>query len=419
MAYIVKIFTIDLILCVIFQKFALPLGGEESQIAMAFVIHVTCLGLLARKNLVYISPLAMTGYGLLVGITAILHIFCTFVGFSFGSLALFWVVSALYLFRVRLDWDAYKVLIGNFIAVGTAAACLVYFDWLTQFAHLGMFNLEIHMPEKIVYLHYNYVQPLHWGSPWMKPNAIFFLEASHISQFISLTIVAELCLFRRIKRLAFLFPALFLTYGGTGMLVLFGSLPFLINRLPARLVMAGVLVVPLALGGILASGAADSILKRTTEFDTRGSSGNIRFVRPAEAVRDAVAGNDVDLFFGKGAGAMPKGVSAGGASFAWAPYAKVFVEYGFIAFVVWVFFMGTAMFGRGVPFVISWAAFLQYNFMNGSLNVPLHTVYNIILAAGITIVAARPAATQPFPSLLAFKDILWQTRPSEPGPSRP
>ena len=152
MAYIVKIFTIDLILCVIFQKFALPLGGEESQIAMAFVIHVTCLGLLARKNLVYISPLAMTGYGLLVGITAILHIFCTFVGFSFGSLALFWVVSALYLFRVRLDWDAYKVLIGNFIAVGTAAACLVYFDWLTQFAHLGMFNLEIHMPEKIVYL---------------------------------------------------------------------------------------------------------------------------------------------------------------------------------------------------------------------------------------------------------------------------
>jgi hypothetical protein len=45
------------------------------------------------------------------------------------------------------------------------------------------------------------------------------------------------------------------------------------------------------------------------------------------------------------------------------------------------------MFGHGTPFAISWVVFLQYQFMNGSLNVPLHTIYAMLLAGGVVVMA--------------------------------
>jgi hypothetical protein len=45
------------------------------------------------------------------------------------------------------------------------------------------------------------------------------------------------------------------------------------------------------------------------------------------------------------------------------------------------------MFGHGAPFAISWVVFLQYQFMNGSLNVPIHTIYAMLLAGGVVVTA--------------------------------
>ena len=128
--------------------------------------------------------------------------------------------------------------------------------------------------------------------------------------------------------------------------------------------------MPIAYAGASAIGLTKNIEGRVSEFGSRGTSGEMRFSRPAEAVVDAMFGDEADMLIGKGAGSMPKGQSAKGANFAWAPYAKVFVEYGIVAFIFWALLILTAMFGHGVPFAISWVVFLQYQFMNGSLNVP-------------------------------------------------
>ena len=119
----------------------------------------------------------------------------------------------------------------------------------------------------------------------------------------------------------------------------------------------------------------------------------MRFARPVEVVVETLFGDEKDLFLGKGAGEMPKGKSVRGANFAWAPYAKVFVEYGIIAFSFWLLLTLSAMFGHGVPFAISWVVFLQYQFMNGSLNVPLHTIYAALLAASVVVSRERAPAT--------------------------
>src|SRR5690606_30161627 len=150
-----------------------------------------------------------------------------------------------------------------------------------------------------------------------------------------------------------------------------------------------ILALPIAYIGASSIGLTSNIESRIGEFGARGTSGEMRFSRPAEAVVDAMFGDETDLFIGKGAGSMPKGQSQLGANFAWAPYSKVFVEYGIVAFAFWALLIITAMFGHGVPFAISWVVFLQYQFMNGSLNVPLHTIYAALLAASVVVVADR------------------------------
>jgi hypothetical protein len=207
-----------------------------------------------------------------------------------------------------------------------------------------------------------------------------------------MAIIIELSCFFRLRYLAFLGAALMTTFGGTGMLMVLASLPWILGRVPKGLIVAGLVALPIAYYSADSIGLLDNMKNRSTEFNARGTSGNLRFVRPMEAVAQAMAGDEIELLFGKGAGSMPKGSSIRGAHFAWAPYAKVFVEYGIIAFTAWALLIITAMFGHGVPFAVSWAVFLQYQFMNGSLNVPLHTIYACLLAASIIVTKQREPA---------------------------
>ena len=178
------------------------------------------------------------------------------------------------------------------------------------------------------------------------------------------------------------------------MLTLLASLPFVLGRVPKGVILAGILLLPVFYLGADAIGLLDNVKNRSTELSARGTSGEMRFARPVEVVVETLFGDEGDLFLGKGAGEMPKGKSVRGANFAWAPYAKVFVEYGVIAFSFWLLLTLGAMFGHGVPFAISWVVFLQYQFMNGSLNVPLHSIYAALLAAAVVVTKERavPAA---------------------------
>ena len=391
MDFIVKVFTIEMVIVVVTQKIAVPIGSaESSQVALALLVHAAVLGIFAARGLLRISRLSLLlffGFTFMAGFSAVVLANPTY---SVMSLLLLIIISAFYVFRVQLDWEHYLKWLANFQLIAVGAASLLFLNWAMQFVHLGMIDLNSLIPKKLLYLHYNYIQPIHWGSPWMKPNAVFFLETSHISQFLAMAIVIELTCFFRMRYLAFLGAALLSSFGGTGMLMMAASLPFVLGRVPKGVVLAGIVALPIAYMGASAIGLTGNIEGRVSEFGSRGTSGEMRFSRPAEAVVDAMFGDETDLFIGKGAGSMPKGKSAKGANFAWAPYSKVFVEYGIVAFIFWALLILTAMFGHGAPFAISWAVFLQYQFMNGSLNVPIHTIYAMLLAGGV-VVTARTA----------------------------
>ena len=388
MDFIVKVFTIEMVIVVVTQKIAMPIGSAEaSQVALALLVHAAVLVMLAFRGLLRLSRLSLVlfcGFTFTAGFSAIM---LAGPDYSVMSLLLLIIISTFYVFRVELDWEHYLKWLANFQLIAMAAAALLFLNWAMQFVNLGMIDLNSIIPKKLLYLHYNYIQPIHWGSPWMKPNAVFFLETSHISQFIAMALVVELTCFFRMRYLAFLGAALLSSFGGTGMLMMAASLPFVLGRVPRSVIFAGILALPVVYAGASAIGLTRNIEARVTEFGSRGTSGEMRFSRPAEAVADAMFGDETDLFIGKGAGSMPKGESARGANFAWAPYSKVFVEYGIVAFIFWALLILTAMFGHGTPFAISWAVFLQYQFMNGSLNVPIHTIYAMLLAGGVVVTA--------------------------------
>lgn len=387
MDFVIRVFTVEMIAVVVTQKVAVPIGSAAtSQVALALLLHAGALTLLGLRGILRINPVSLIlwcGFAFVGGMCAV---FLASPTYSTMSFLLLLIISTFYVFRIEMDRESYLRWLKCFQWIAVGAASLVFLNWATQAVGLGIFNLQARMPERIVYLHYNYIQPIHWGSPWMKPNAIFFLETSHISQFIAMAIVIELTCFFRVRYLAFLGAGLLFTFGGTGMLTLALTLPFLLWRIPKGVIAAGILALPIAFFAAGSIGLLDNVIKRSTEIGQRGSSGEMRFSRPAEVVVEVLFGDESELFLGRGAGEMPKGKSQLGANFAWAPYAKVFVEYGIIGFAFWAALIVTAMFGHGVPFAISWVVFLQYQFMNGSLNVPLHTIYACLLAASIVVV---------------------------------
>ena len=226
----------------------------------------------------------------------------------------------------------------------------------------------------------------------MKPNGFFFLETSHLSQFIAMGLVVEVAIFRRFGRVSALLVGLAGTLGATGMVLLASTAPFLLARLRPRLVVAVAVVAPVVLVAAAQGGFLDTTLKRTAEFSQGSSSGFNRFVLPLQWSLATLDAPPDEAWLGRGAGSMPKAVNdeeEGTAGYAWPPYTKVGVEYGTVVLLIWALFIAASLFGNGVPVAVAWAAFVQYNFLNGSLNVPIHTIYCALLCAGYLIVDAN------------------------------
>ncbi len=388
-SHLLSVLTFELVALVVTQKVAIPLGGGEAQVSLALVLHYAVLAYLAARGMVLVSKVRLAILCLFGCVTAFNQIRFSADETSLSSLLLMMVTSAILVFVVSLRWETYRALLHRFVIVALAASLLVGLDWLAQLAGRAMPDLEAVIPRPFVYQAYNYIQPVSWQSPWMKPNALFFLETSHVSQFIAIGLVIEIAIFRKAWRIAALLVGLAGTLGATGMVLFALTTPFLLAKLRPRLVIALAVVVPVALVVAVQSGSLDSMLKRTAEFSQGSSSGFNRFVLPLQWSLATLSAPSDEAWLGRGAGSMPKAVNdeeEGTAGYAWPPYTKVGVEYGTLALVVWGLFVAVSLFGGGVPVAVAWAAFVQYNFLNGSLNVPIHTIYCALLCAGYLIV---------------------------------
>lgn len=390
---IVTIITIELVLVVVTQKLALPLGGDL-QVASALVIQFIVFGVLMMKGLLRIHTIRSLIFLSFLGYAALVHsTLNSNAGYSFGSILLLSATLAIYCFTIPIGRSAYYAILNNFQRVAAVAGILLFFNWGTQFAGLGIFDLEKYIPDGLMYHFYVYMNKLYWDQPWIKPNGIFFLEVSHLSQFIGMALVIELAIFRRIYLIGFLAIALLSSFGGTGTILVVASLPFLAFLVPRKILALGVVAAPLMLGAAATAGVLDNFTGRLSEFGTQDTSGYNRFIRPAIVAVEALGRDGGEGIFGSGAGTIAAGDRAkkGVGGFAWSAYCKVIFEYGLMGFILWLALTTTSIFNRGAPFIVCWIVFLQYNFLNGALAVPIHTVYCYVLAAGYTFLNPEEA----------------------------
>jgi hypothetical protein len=368
--------TVTMWLGVLTQKIALP-GNVE----ITLPILLTGIALLvmtgrARLSLPRLLVFALLGVAVALGQA----VAADHRDISVPALAMAIAIYGMFLFVVPLTAEERTALLGRFQTLALFIAGMVGIQWACQFAGLPMPTLETLLPQTALFESYNSVQPLAWKAAYMKPNGIFLLEASHTSQLLAMAVVIEICTFRRWGRMAALMVAQLSTFGGTGFILLLASAVLLPFYLSKRSLAALVGITLLVAVGTSFTPVWTNFAKRSAEIggeDT--SSGRGRFVEPYLFMVDRLSSNQRTLISGLGPGNGKLDRDRTG-QLVMNPVVKATVEYGLAAGILWMLFIHGCVLRTRMPFVAAFVVLLQYDFLNGSLLVPIHLLYCWILA---------------------------------------
>ncbi|MDE0879241.1 MAG: hypothetical protein OSB00_11355, partial [Sphingomonas bacterium] len=380
----IKAVLITLVLSIVFMKFAPHMLGTSIQLALPFTFAL--ISYLLFRRLGYIS---VTKFLLYIGFVCLASLVSMLAGgkAELPSFLFVCVIYLMYVVEIKISQLAYLKYLNWITYLGMIAAFMVAIQWACQFLGFGMPSLEIIMPKSIIMFNYVYIQPLEWGAKYMKPNGIIFLEASYISQFMALVCIIEACFFQRLKFLAIFAVTLLVSFGGTGMLLLVLCAPVILFYL--RLKLLPILIISAPICGVAAYqiGLFENVQDRLGEFNQEGTSGNMRFTQQFIVVKKVLLGPPKDAFFGQGSGTMPQGLHI-----MYTPVSKVMFEYGIFVYVLFYFFLFRSVFGKGVPFIMSWAMTMQYLWLNGSFLVPINNVYLVLICSIFRVTGTEPWA---------------------------
>lgn len=375
---VVRLIGVELVVLVLTQKLAIPLGGAQIQISLA--VHICFLGVMWWNGLLRVSPFQTMLYCLTAGLALLLHTLITTYGYSVPSLLSYLLIYSITIFVVPIDEGQYHRILKIYQKIAVFACLAVWLDWAVQIANLPMPNYEILIPKSIRLADYVYLQPVVWGSRWSKPNGIIFPETSFVSGFLGVALVIEIGIFRRLRYIVLVLTSLLASLGGSGMLLVGLCAPFLLRGLrPAFIASVAVaLAISLAVGAQI--GVFDTLTQRSTEVMNENSSGYHRFVEPLNLMADSVLRDGPDALFGAGAGTAPKGLNI-----VWSPLAKAVNEYGLVFGAAFFALTVSFMFGAGRPFIIGWACFVNYHLLGGGFVVPWFAVFAWMLVGGYHI----------------------------------
>lgn len=372
--------TVTMVAAIMTMKVAIPLVPGQTMLQLALVIVWILFGYLAAIGRLRISPIKLMLFLIFSGGAIFVHILQPDKSFSVPSLLYVLTIYATYIFMVPVREETLRRYLLNFQLITIGAAVMVGIDWAFQFAGMKMPSIETIIPKPVLFFNYVYLQPLEWGSRFDKPNGFFFLETSYVSQFMAFGLVLEICLFQRLRYMAVQGLALVASFGGTGLLLVVLCAPVVLFYFRLRLLPLLLISAPIVGIAAFQLGLVENAMSRTEEFSEDGSSGNQRFNRQFERVGEVFRGPTENILIGIGAGQMPQHLHV-----MWTPISKVVVEYGvFVYAAFWLFFF-YAMFGNGIPFIVSWMMTMQYLFLNGSFLVPMNSVFNVLLAALLVV----------------------------------
>jgi len=238
-------------------------------------------------------------------------------------------------------------------------------QFVLQFAGFAFFTFKGILPDAILIEHfYNVVIPLEYGSPYFKSNGMVFLEPSLFSQFITIALVAEVLLFRRIGFIAVYLAAIVVSYSGSGILTLVTTLVIMSLIRPRYMALLLLFAVAVGFFLLLASKVAPDVyeyyIRRALETRDSGSSGYLRYVTPF-LLLDAAA-HGPQILFGYGPGAAEKFEL--GYEFTVNALVKIVVDYGIFGALLFFGYLFNAL-GKHIGSAVFFVLCLSWYFVGG------------------------------------------------------
>lgn len=358
------------------QKFAIPFGRLPISVPM-IILYVWLALMLLRSKLVS-SPLRLMAVGMLFAVTLLTQITIR-TPISAPSFLQFMLLYFPFIFVWRVSGEKYLKLMDVFQNCMLAAGLMVFVQLASQavFGPGQAPNLEDFVPKNFLLPGYNYAAPIAWGQQFVRPNGFFFLEPSFVSSFLASTLIIELLFFHRLWRVIFYAAALLGVLAATGIVMILFATPLLLARRNLRAAAVTGFAGFIGAVAALATGALDILLARFSELGSPTSSAFQRLIAPLRYLREVFLDPD-KVLNGVGAGNSNEvGVSL------W-PVAKVMIEYGALAGLVFMVFLSICM-ARSMNKPLALSLFIAYNFTGGFLLVPITVIQILMLVCILQI----------------------------------
>lgn len=383
-----------IVAAVILAKFAVPPFGERGiGLTLPIVFGLTAMGcILGRFNF---SPARLALFTIMLALLGMPQFLRTD-QFYLQSMLLLAALHAPYVLQLRGDaqqlqrdrdtaFSAFQV-IAAICAVGAIAQFSLQFvlprEWV--------FPIENLMPLEFTVRNYNPEAALSYGSTIYRANGIFLMEPSYLSQLLAISIMMELCTRNRWWHMLLSAVAILVSYSGTGLMILALCVPlFIISKRRWDLMLAIGVLIAIAL--IFSQQLhLDSLLSRSGEYKSTGSSGFARFVGGFYMFDQFMWGDNLRTLFGFGAGSFKDFVNIAHYPVAEMPLFKMIFEFGVVGASLYFFFLGFCMWSSGVPPLIALAVGLTY-LLNG-----LYVPFSHALALSLLIwTSHRPPRISP------------------------
>ena len=355
---IFRFLVVQLMGVVFLQKIAIP--GIVAGPSVTFLMLWACLPYLVSYAEIDVAR-ALLYIGLVV--TALVSQILVGGEFSVSSFLLVCAAYAPFVIFIPVSLALYRRCLNAFQTMMAVAGVLtisqnfwqVVADWHT------FPDMEKLFPEPLLMQGYAYIQPLYYGSPYIKPNAFFFLEVSILSQFTACALIIELVWFQRIRHILLYLLTLFSCFAGDGLLMIALVAPLLVLKLSRRLVLIGIVPGLAALLAALSFGWYDQIERRFSEFGQHSSSGYMRFIEPANKL-SAFLEKSSSLYTGVGAGAAPKDPGV-----VWWAITKLVAEYGVPTAILFYVLIFVALFKNAPSRRVAATLLIMFSLMGSNL----------------------------------------------------
>lgn len=332
-----------IVLSVFLQKIAIPGSNGSLPVSLLGLTGASVLGLMTGH--LRISTLAFSAYLAFLVIILASYVTSSSPSVSVGSLALLAMVQFPLVLRLAPDTLDYRRLLD----LANASFLLVALCGIVQF--VGQFvvgtsltyALDLHLPSALFLENFNRLNPLFYGSNYLKSNGFFLAEPSFFSQYVAIGVIIELMTRRRLSWLLVYALALVFSFSGTGFIMLGVFLPTYVLRRGGPVLLAAILAALVALIAGANAVGLDFFVDRATEFTRQGTSGHARFVSPFLYLGDIVFSDPATMLIGRGPGTITEFFKIFSYEAFDPTWAKIVYEYGLLGTAAYVAFLLAAL----------------------------------------------------------------------------